>query len=133
MSGGSALNFNLEAYHTANSEGDDVLFSYSMDDVTYTDMFTLTKTSDDDSVMSFIFPAAIAGTLYVRAVDTDQTPGNDLQDDLFVDQMYVELEGAVDCDDLNANVFPGNIEICDNLDNDCDTTVDDFATSLWRG
>ena len=31
----------------------------------------------------------------------------DVLDDLIIDQMYVELEGELDCDDLNANVFPG--------------------------
>jgi hypothetical protein len=30
----------------------------------------------------------------------------------------------LDCDDLNANVYPGAFEVCDGLDNDCDGTVD---------
>lgn len=30
-----------------------------------------------------------------------------------------------DCNDLNANMYPGNTEICDNLDNDCDATIDE--------
>ncbi|MBT5022998.1 PQQ-binding-like beta-propeller repeat protein [Candidatus Woesearchaeota archaeon] len=29
-----------------------------------------------------------------------------------------------DCDDSNANSFPGNPEVCDNIDNDCDGIVD---------
>jgi hypothetical protein len=33
-----------------------------------------------------------------------------------------------DCDDLHAAAFPGGTEICDDLDNDCDTTFDEGAT-----
>ena len=30
-----------------------------------------------------------------------------------------------DCDDTDASNFPGNIEVCDSQDNNCDTLVDD--------
>ncbi len=36
---------------------------------------------------------------------------------------YSENQG--DCNDRNANIFPGAVEICDNLDNDCDGSVDE--------
>ena len=29
-----------------------------------------------------------------------------------------------DCDDANADVFPGNAEVCDGVDNDCDAEID---------
>ncbi len=34
---------------------------------------------------------------------------------------------ALDCDDMQPSVHPGGIELCDGLDNDCDSFVDDSA------
>ncbi|MFT5685016.1 MAG: hypothetical protein ACI8RZ_005962 [Myxococcota bacterium] len=36
-----------------------------------------------------------------------------------------------DCDDNNSAMFPGNPEICDGLDNDCDATVDEGVQSIF--
>jgi len=33
-----------------------------------------------------------------------------------------------DCDDSNPNAFPGNVEVCDGIDNDCNGVVDDGKT-----
>jgi len=39
---------------------------------------------------------------------------------------------ASDCDDANDKVFPGNVEYCDELDNDCDRTIDeDLQEVFW--
>jgi hypothetical protein len=45
----------------------------------------------------------------------------------------VDLDGdgvneSEDCDDGNANAYPGNTEVCDGIDNDCDGMVDNDAS-----
>ena len=36
-----------------------------------------------------------------------------------------------DCDDSEATVNPGETEVCDGLDNDCDTLIDEGLTQSW--
>ncbi len=36
-----------------------------------------------------------------------------------------------DCDDTTAQSFPGNLEVCDELDNDCDGDVDEGVTTTY--
>ena len=38
---------------------------------------------------------------------------------------------STDCDDSAAAVFPGAAEVCDEVDNDCDGTVDDGVTTTY--
>jgi hypothetical protein len=35
------------------------------------------------------------------------------------------IQDSTDCDDTNADVWPGNTETCDGLDDDCDGAVDE--------
>jgi hypothetical protein len=42
---------------------------------------------------------------------------------------YFSLD-ATDCDDTNAAVSPGEIEVCDLIDNDCDELIDDEDPSI---
>ncbi|MFM7204931.1 MAG: MopE-related protein, partial [Myxococcota bacterium] len=42
-------------------------------------------------------------------------------------------EGTEDCDDIKATVFPGAPELCDELDNDCNSKVDDFTDNDGDG
>jgi hypothetical protein len=38
---------------------------------------------------------------------------------------FAYVANAEDCDDSNPNVYPGNYEVCDGVDNDCNGAVDD--------
>jgi hypothetical protein len=86
---GDGYAFLVDAYHTANTEGDDFVFSYSLDDLVYTPMVTVTKTSDDNTLQAYMFTEDVAGTVYVRVEDTDHTMGHSLVDTILVDAMAI--------------------------------------------
>jgi hypothetical protein len=86
---GTAYSFQVEAHHSANSENDHFRFSYSRNQVAWTPMVTVTKTSDNNVAQTFAFAEDVAGTLYVRVEDTDQTAGKYSTDTLYVDRMVV--------------------------------------------
>lgn len=86
--------FSVEAHHTANSEGDDFQFSYSTDGISFDDMMQVNKLSDDDQVQSFLLPDGVGGTVYVRVLDTDRSVGNRDTDSLFIDELFILVEGA---------------------------------------
>ncbi|MDT8389968.1 MAG: tandem-95 repeat protein [Lentisphaeria bacterium] len=80
--------FYVEAYRPANVENDDFIFLYSTDGLAYTEMLTVAKSADDDSLQTYELPQAVNGTVYVRVVDTDPSTRNNLSiDSLYVDNM----------------------------------------------
>lgn len=94
VTGGNSITFYIEAYKTSNSENDDFTFAYSTDDVSYTDIVTISKTSDDNTLQSATLPNTLSGTVYLRVVDTDSTPGNSSIDTLYIDEMYIASDGT---------------------------------------
>jgi serine protease len=88
VTGGTSVAFYVEAHQTASSDGDNFVFAYSTNDVTYTDLVTVTSTSDQ--FYSAPMPSTTAGAVYIRVRDTDRTSGNRYMDEIFIDQMYIE-------------------------------------------
>jgi hypothetical protein len=75
-------------------DGDDFVFAYSTDDSSYVNMLNVTRTADDDTQQSYVMPAIIQGTVYIRVIDTNRSQGNRSQDTIFIDQMYIRSEGT---------------------------------------
>jgi serine protease len=88
VTGGTSVTFYVEAHQSLSSDGDNFVFAYSTNDVTYTDLVTVTETSDQ--VYSAVMPSSLSGTVYIRVKDTDQTSGNRALDEIFIDEMYIE-------------------------------------------
>ncbi|MEN0063386.1 MAG: MopE-related protein [Myxococcota bacterium] len=53
----------------------------------------------------------------------------DLTDPMGVDADQDGFDDSVDCDDDNALVFPGAVEVCNEVDDDCDDDVDEGVTT----
>jgi PKD repeat protein len=87
--GGSNYEFFVEAFRTNNSEGDDFIFAYSTDDVTYVDMVTVASATEQ--VYSAVLPN-LSGTVYVRVTDANRNWGRTNLDDVSVDEMYISYE-----------------------------------------
>ncbi len=50
---------------------------------------------------------------------------------LACDQPTGYVADNTDCDDTNANVFPGATEVCDGVDNDCNGQIDESGGTVW--
>jgi hypothetical protein len=73
------------------------------------------------------------GVVYVYHMCTDSLYA-DLDGDGFGDPLNLVnicndtinlVEDNTDCDDTNASIYPGSIEICNSLDDDCNTLIDE--------
>jgi PKD repeat protein len=86
---GSSQVFYLNAWHSPNSEGDDFVFGYSLDNVNWTQMFTVTKTVDDDVLQSYTFPQDVAGPVWIGVRDLDRKAGHGQIDTVSIDHLFV--------------------------------------------
>lgn len=91
---GELVTFYVEAYHTANREGDDFVFAYSTNGTDYIEMGIVIDTVDDDTMVWYALPRGTSGTVTVRVLDTDRTGGNTAADSLYVDEIYIVSEDS---------------------------------------
>jgi hypothetical protein len=89
---GKSVSFFLQAHKSASTDGDNFVFAYSTDGVTYQDMVTVSATEAPVGYQSFVLPPTLQGVIYVRVQDTDHTAGKTVLDTLYVDHMYIETD-----------------------------------------
>jgi len=89
VAGASSIVFQVKAYRDYNTEGDDFVFAYSLDNATFTDMVVVSNDSDIGGYQLFDLPANISGTVYIRVTDTDASRNNRELDTLYVDDMCI--------------------------------------------
>jgi len=95
VTAGGRVTFFVEAYHTANTEGDDFTFSYSTNGTTWTTLLTVTKTSDNNAAQQAALPDGLSGTVYIGVVDTDRTNFRTVLDSVFIDKMFIRVDPSI--------------------------------------
>ena len=116
VSGGTSVTFYLKAYKTANADRDDFIFAYSTDNINYSNMLAVTKTSDDGLYQTYSLPNTLSGTVYIRVVDTDRTAGKTSLDNIYIDHMFIRSDSGLPKHAGSANV-PRQFELLPNYPN----------------
>jgi hypothetical protein len=84
----------------------------------------------DDDCDGFVDEdGALGGSLWYRDLDGDAFGDADQVVDA-CSQPLDYVADATDCDDIVPTTFPGAVEVCDGLDNDCDNVIDENAVGL---
>ncbi len=88
--------------------------------------------NDCDGLIDALDPSLVDGTVYYQDVDGDGfgNPNVSLVD---CSQPVGFVANGTDCDDQDPDNYPGNAEVCDGQDNDCDGLVDANDPGLVGG
>jgi hypothetical protein len=89
---GSALTFFVNAWSAPSSDGDTFVFSYSTDNTNFVDMVTVSDETDSDMYLTYMLPANLGGTIYIRVTDTDRSKGNNARDSITIDHLFIRTD-----------------------------------------
>ena len=90
VAAGSRIELHVEAYHDESTDGDSFVLEYSTDGGTLWTPIGLALPSVDEGLDRVAdLPGTLSGPVLLRVVDTDQTAGNQTQDTIFIDEIFV--------------------------------------------
>jgi PKD repeat protein len=79
----------VEGCRSQNFDGDDFVFEYSADNQSFVPLLTIA--SGAELVTTAVLPSVAAGTIFIRARDTNGASGNMSEDTLYVDHLFIEM------------------------------------------
>jgi hypothetical protein len=85
----------VNAWSRASSDNEHFVLDISFDGVTYVQMLDLTARQDESGIQAIPLPTGSRGTLHIRVRDSDQTPGQQVLDTVYVDHLFVRGTGMV--------------------------------------
>ncbi len=135
---GSTITLFINAWQSASEDGDNFIFSCSVDGgVTYTDLITISNTTDN-GLVSASLPPYIQGDIIIRVQDTDRNIGSLALDTLFVDKLYISTgnpSGDSLTIDIKANGYNDSLIVSQgdnvNVTIDIDPGSHDGENSDW--
>lgn len=90
-SGGSNMQFVVEAYRPANADGDDFIFEYSTDGVTYLSLVTVASATEQVYTVNL---SGLTGTVYVKVRDSNRAWDATSLDNVYIDEMYISYSSG---------------------------------------
>ena len=90
---GNNITLHINAWISESADQDNFIFSYSLDDITYTEMLTVSNTSDSEYRL-FNLPPSHQGNIYIRVRDSNQNLGSGALDTIYIDHLFIRSENA---------------------------------------
>lgn len=91
---GSNPVLHVEAFHDPSADGDDFIFSYSVDGINFVEVITVTGTSDQDQVQTASL-GSVSGAVTIRVDDSNHSAGsNSAFDSLYIDALFIETSSG---------------------------------------
>jgi hypothetical protein len=86
---GSLKELHVEGFRSSSTDGDDFVFAYSTDGVSFTPLVLSLPFSDDQTERIATLPPGPSGTVTVRVTDADRTAGHQTLDTVSVDELWI--------------------------------------------
>jgi hypothetical protein len=90
---GGRIELHVEGFRTSSSDGDNFVFEYSDDGGATWNPVSVSSLpfADNDADVQGTLPATLSGSVIVRVVDTNRSPGGQFLDTVSIDQLFIRI------------------------------------------